>query len=142
MPSLHFGYSLLIGVTVATIPLSPSQCSPESVALPFFNQSHPALAPRIPLPSRRRLACIAIGTLYPSIILVAIIATANHFILDAVVGSIVVAVAFRGNDILLNLLAIEDWFLWLVRIHKPEHYVVELDEEDERITAKGWALIA
>jgi hypothetical protein len=129
MPSLHFGYSLLIGVTIATIPLNPAHRS-NSHTLPFFNNSHPKLAPKIKLPSWNRLGCVAVGTLYPSIILVAIIATANHFILDAVVGAMVVAVAFWGNDVLLNLLVIEDWFLWIVRIHKPENYIPGFEDED------------
>jgi hypothetical protein len=65
---------------------------------------------------------------------VAIIATANHFILDAVAGSIVCAVAWLGNDVLLNLLALEDWFLWLVRIHKPEAYVADNEEHNSHGT--------
>jgi hypothetical protein len=76
------------------------------------------------------MACVFVGILYPSIILVAIIATANHFILDAVAGSMVCMVAWWGNDVLLNLLVIEDWFLWVVRIHKPEPAVVEEDEKN------------
>lgn len=135
IPSLHFSYSLLIGLTIATIPLNPAHSSTNSFILPFFNRSHPALAPKIKLPSWRRLLCIAIGTFYPSFILAAIITTANHFILDAVAGSLVCALASWGNDVLLNLLVIEDWFLWVVRIHKPEKYVV--DVEDEGVVAKG-----
>jgi len=130
MPSLHFGYSLLIGTTIATIPLNPAHPSTTSFILPCFNRSHPTLAPKITLPSWRRLACVFVGILYPSIILVAIIATANHFILDAVAGSMVCGVAWWGNDVLLNLLVIEDWFLWVVRIHKPEVAVVYVDGDD------------
>lgn len=130
MPSLHFGYSLLIGLTIATIPLNPAHPSTTSFIIPFFNRSHPPLAPKITLPSWRRMVCIAVGTFYPALILLAIIATANHFILDAVVGSMVCGVAWWGNDVLLNLLVIEDWFLWVVRIHKPKRAVVEVGEED------------
>jgi hypothetical protein len=141
MPSLHFGYSLLIGLTVATIPLSPAHDSTTSLRLPFFNQARLSLAPKINLPSRRRLLCIFLGTSYPSLILVAILATANHFILDAVAGSLVCAVAWFGNDVLLNLLALEDWFLWVVRIHKPEAIVEEDDDDDERWNARGKGLM-
>ncbi|KUJ24669.1 uncharacterized protein LY89DRAFT_663391 [Mollisia scopiformis] len=130
MPSLHFGYSLLIGLTIATIPLNPSHESSSSFILPFFNRSHPSLAPKITLPSWPRMLCIGVGTFYPSLILLAIIATANHFILDAVAGSLVCGVAWWGNDVLLNLLVVEDWFLWVVRIHKPERVVVDVDEDD------------
>jgi len=135
MPSLHFGYSLLIGMTIATIPFEPGQ-STKSMILPFFNKSHPKLAPKIKVFSGKRLACIALGVFYPALILLAIIATANHFILDAVAGSIICGVAWWGNDILLNLLIIEDWFLWCVRIHKPVHVVLEEDNHG-RMYAKG-----
>jgi hypothetical protein len=128
MPSLHFGYSLLIGLTIATIPLNPTHAKPVSYILPGFNRSHPELAPKVKLPPWRRMGCFSIGMLYPTIILVVIVATANHFILDAVVGAMVCGVAWWGNDVLLNLLALEDWFLLLVRIHKPESYVVEIDD--------------
>ena len=138
MPSLHFGYSLLIGLTIATIPLNPSHPSTTQFVLPFFNQSHPKLAPKITLPSWRRMACLFVGFFYPGLILVAIIATANHFILDAVAGSVVCGVAWWGNDVLLNLLALEDWFLWVVRIHKPEAAVVDLEDEyNDGILTKG-----
>ena len=134
MPSLHFGYSLLIGLTIATIPLNSAHPSTTQFVLPFFNQSHPKLAPRITMPSWRRMTCLLIGFIYPTTILVAIIATANHFILDAVAGSVVCGVAWWGNDVLLNLLALEDWFLWVVRIHKPETEVIDVEEEDQRGT--------
>jgi hypothetical protein len=86
------------------------------------------------MPSWRRMTCLLVGFLYPAIILVAIIATANHFILDAAAGGIVCGVAWWGNDVLLNLLALEDWFLWVVRIHKPEAEVIDVEEEDQRGT--------
>lgn len=35
---------------------------------------------------------------------------------------------------LLNLLPVEDYFLWCVRIHKPERRTVLLDGEDEEET--------
>jgi hypothetical protein len=122
MPSLHFGYSLLIGLTIMTIPLNPSHISSSTLRIPLLNF-------RLRIPHRRRLLCILIGTFYPALILVAIIATANHFILDAVAGSMVCGAAWWGNDVLLNLLMLEDWFLWVVRIHKPEREVLDVVEE-------------
>ncbi|RFU33759.1 hypothetical protein B7463_g2546, partial [Scytalidium lignicola] len=125
MPSLHFGYSLLIGLTIATIPLHPAHdISSSSLSIPFIKRG-------IPLPSWRRASCLLVGTLYPATILTAIIATANHFILDAVAGACICGIAWWGNDVMLNLLVIEDWFLWIVRIHKPESCVVEFSENDE-----------
>ncbi len=94
----------------------------------------------IPLPSWRRAACITIGFLYPFTILVAIVATANHFILDAVAGAVVCGIAWNGNDILLNLLALEDWFLWCLRAHFPEKGIegwAEDSEGLEKILSKG-----
>ncbi|KAI3390369.1 hypothetical protein diail_9943 [Diaporthe ilicicola] len=93
MPSLHFGYSLLIGLTVATMPVQ--------------------------FRGWRRMALVIGGMAYPTLILTAIVATANHFVLDAVAGACVVAVAWHAQDIMLNLLVLEDYFLRLVRIHKP-----------------------
>lgn len=44
----------------------------------------------------------------------------NHFFLDVVGGAIVIALAWAGERMLLNLLPLEDWVLWLLRTHKPE----------------------
>lgn len=99
MPSLHFGYSLLIGLTIATLPLSGPGTR-----------------------SWRRVLMALVGISYPALILVAIVATANHFILDAVAGALVCAIAWHTNHVLLNLCVVEDYFLWLVRIHKPVNY--------------------
>lgn len=137
MPSLHFGYSLLIGATIATIPLDTTYLPTASFIVPFMNRSHPALAPKITVPSWQRLLCVGLGVFYPSLILLAIIATANHFILDAVAGSLVCAAAWYGNDFLLNLLVLEDWFLWIVRIHKPESIDIGAEEENDRRSFKG-----
>ncbi|KAL2160963.1 hypothetical protein VTH06DRAFT_8675 [Thermothelomyces fergusii] len=96
MPSLHFGYSFLVGLTVAAVPLR------KRGRLGW-----------------RRLAIVCIGMIYPAIILTAIVATANHYVLDAVAGAIACIIAWNFNDLLLNLLPLEDYFLALVRIHKP-----------------------
>jgi hypothetical protein len=56
---------------------------------------------------------------YPAIIASAIVATANHFILDAVAGATVCIIAWNLNGALLNLLPLEDYFLNALRIHKP-----------------------
>ncbi|KAG2415670.1 hypothetical protein HFD88_006861 [Aspergillus terreus] len=126
MPSLHFGYSLMIGLTIMTIPLPPQHrraiTKPRWLPCCFGRR----------MPSWRRMICLAVGFAYPFIILVAIVATANHFILDAVAGAVVCAVGWWSNGILLNLLPVEDYFLWVVRIHKPEPTATEVDDID------GW----
>ncbi|KAL2127272.1 hypothetical protein VTI74DRAFT_10998 [Chaetomium olivicolor] len=96
MPSLHFGYSFLVGLTIATVPLR-----------------------RRGRLGWRRLAIVAVGMIYPAIILTAIVATANHFVLDAVAGACACVLAWNLNDFLLNFLPLEDYFLALLRIHKP-----------------------
>lgn len=53
------------------------------------------------------------------LILTAIVATANHFILDAVAGAVVCGISWHMNEIILNLCVLEDHFLWMLRIHKP-----------------------
>ncbi|KAF2434013.1 integral membrane protein [Tothia fuscella] len=113
MPSLHFGYSLLIGLTILTIPLPQHQQKSKSLSI-FGSRIH------VPVPNLRRSACIIAGTLYPLIILIAIVATANHFILDAVAGALVCGLAWNYNHVLLNLLPLEDWFLCAIRVHFPE----------------------
>lgn len=123
MPSLHFGYSLLIGVTIMTIPVLEHHQGHRRLRIPVLRRS-------LYLPSWRRLLCVTTGFLYPFTILVAIVATANHFILDAVAGSLVCALAWKGNQILLNLLPLEDWFLRVVRIHKPQKGAWWEDQEE------------
>lgn len=117
MPSLHFGYSLLVGLTIATIPLASRHRRSASVSVPLLG--------RFSCPSLSRMICVFTGFSYSFAILTAIVATANHFILDAVAGAIICGVAWHGNRILLNLVPLEDCFLWCLRIHKPERHVVE-----------------
>ena len=133
MPSLHFGYSLLIGMTICSIPLAAQHRRSRTLSLRLPFSRNKSL--RLRLPSPRRLLCLVLGIAYPATILVAIIATANHFVLDAVAGACVCALAWTGNRVLLNLLPLEDYFLLLVRIHKPERRVVDYDDEEDD---NGW----
>lgn len=87
MPSLHFGYSFVIGMSLA-----------------FFS----------PHKWVRRVA-----PAYPALILLAIICTANHYVLDAVAGFIVAVTAWKINHVLLNLRPLEEWGFWLCRTEKP-----------------------
>lgn len=96
MPSLHFGYSFLIGLTVAAVPVRKRG---------WFGW--------------KRVAVVCLGMVYPAVILTAIVATANHFILDAVAGAAACILAWRLNGALLNLLPLEDYFLNALRMHKP-----------------------
>ena len=112
----------MIGLTIATMPPSSS--------LHVNNL-------------RRRILLIIFGMSYPSIILVAIIATANHYILDAVAGFFVALLGWHINSVLCNLLVLEDWAYYLLRVHKPSRdckaegvqiYAADKEEEGE----EGW----
>lgn len=97
MPSLHFGYAFVIGLTIATMPIAASASS-----------------------IWKRLILVAVGMSYPLTILVAIIATANHYVLDAAAGFAVALAGWHANGVLVNLLPLEDSLYYLLRVHKPE----------------------
>ncbi|KAJ7778265.1 PAP2 superfamily-domain-containing protein [Mycena metata] len=94
MPSLHFGYSFVIGLTIATLP----------------SHSHSRLL---------TLGKWVLGMSYPALILVAIVSTANHYVLDAAAGFVVASIAWNINGVLKSLLVVEDAFFYLLRVHKP-----------------------
>lgn len=60
-----------------------------------------------------------VGLGYPSFILVTIVATANHYWMDALMATIVAAIAYLCNGIFLTLLPVEDLLLWVLRLEKP-----------------------
>jgi len=117
MPSLHFGYSLLVGTTIITLALA-TRHQDTRVPISFLG-----CRGEIYLPSVARAVCLVLGLAYPTIILIAIVSTANHFILDAVAGAVVCVIAWRCNGVLLNFLPLEDWFLWCLRAHKGEAHI-------------------
>jgi cytochrome c biogenesis protein CcdA len=115
----------MIGLTIMTIPLPPHHRRTIRTRL--------GRTIALRLPSWRRVLCLVLGFLYPFTILVAIVATANHFILDAIAGALVCALGWWFNGVLLNLLPIEDCFLWIIRIHKPEPSSVRIANSSD-----GW----
>jgi hypothetical protein len=60
-----------------------------------------------------------IAPLWPAMMGLTIVATANHYILDAVVGACVVTVGYRYNHVMLYLLPVERFFFRLVCLEKP-----------------------
>ena len=110
MPSLHFGYSFVIGLTLATMPITT----------PSSPLASPPSAASSASPIRKRLILAAVGMSYPLAILVAIIATANHYVLDAAAGLVVALVGWHVNGVLTNLLPLEDTVYYFLRVHKPE----------------------
>jgi hypothetical protein len=121
MPSMHFGYALLIGVSIATLPLAPRPAARQPLRLPspVALLSRRTRSFKVVWPGWARVALVIAGSSYPLTILVAIVATANHFILDAVAGSIIVGVAWKVNGLMLNFRALEDCVFWVLRTHKP-----------------------
>ena len=108
------------------IPLDHKPSTPA--LLHQLDQSHANNTHAIKLLTWQQLACIFVGVFYPALILVAIIATANHFVLDAVAvaGAIVGRVVWRGMDVLLNLLVVEYWFSFLLSVLKPKSGILML----------------
>jgi hypothetical protein len=87
MPSLHFGTSLLIGISLA-----------------LYGNHWPI---RIVAP------------LYPVVMFLVVLGTANHWVLGCVVGVLVVGLGWKVNWVLLGLRPIEEWVFWLCRVQKP-----------------------
>lgn len=52
-------------------------------------------------------------------ILAIIMATANHYLVDALGGAVVTYIAHHYNRILLNLRPIEEWAFWMCATDKP-----------------------
>jgi hypothetical protein len=62
----------------------------------------------------RILACF-----WPAVMLFTILATANHFLVDAFVGALVPTVSWVINDSWLVLRPLEEWIYWICRTEKP-----------------------
>ncbi len=90
------------------------------LSLPFYANARFHMR----LPSYPKTLSQVVGFLYPFTILVAIIATANHFILDAVAGGLICMFALRYNRFMKNLLPLEDCIFWCLRIHKPVPHTI------------------
>jgi hypothetical protein len=116
MPSMHFGYSFVIGCT--------------------FIWHSGVFRRRFEMYETRKnvfwkLFYCTLGVLYPSMILVTILATANHYWMDAAVAFGYCLIAFASNKVFYVLLPLEDWFLWCLRAAKPS------PSTGERFHARG-----
>lgn len=103
MPSLHFTYAFVIGSTFIW---------------------HSGIIQHIQGKVRSRLLwtnflLIAMGFLYPALVLSVIVATANHYWMDATVATLTTTLSFLCNKIWIVLLPLEDWLLWAWRLEKP-----------------------
>ncbi|EER36471.1 conserved hypothetical protein [Histoplasma capsulatum var. duboisii H88] len=98
MPSMHFGYSFCIGCALL---------------------HHAGIFQRtLEIGDLRKTTCwklwyLALALAYPLCVLAAIIATTNHYWLDALAAVVVAYAAF------LVLLPVEDLLYWSLRMEKP-----------------------
>ena len=121
MPSMHFGYAFVIGITMiwhSTVlrPLSTLEKNESRKSIPW------------------KLFYCFVGVGYPSFILITIVATANHYWMDACMAVFAAIVAFLCNRIFLALLPLEDLLLWCLRLEKP------IPSTGERFRARGGKL--
>ncbi|EKG21280.1 integral membrane protein [Macrophomina phaseolina MS6] len=63
-----------------------------------------------------------VALLWPLAMLLTILATANHFVCDALVGSMVPVVGWRVNRWICVLEPLEQWGFWVCRTEKPEPF--------------------
>ncbi|KAK2771109.1 hypothetical protein FQN53_005211 [Emmonsiellopsis sp. PD_33] len=104
MPSMHFGYSFCIGWTM----LYHSGIFRRTLEKGETRKS-----------TFWKLWYLTIAVTYPLAVLLAIVASANHYWLDALVAVVVACIAFVCNRIFLILLPAEDVLFWILRLEKP-----------------------
>ncbi|KAI9737062.1 MAG: hypothetical protein M1834_000652 [Cirrosporium novae-zelandiae] len=104
MPSMHFGWSFIIGCSI----LHYSGLFRRTLVKGEVRKSLPW-----------KIFYLLLAIAYPTLVLTAIIATANHYWLDAVVAVFVVIASFICNKIFFVLLPIEDFLFWILRAEKP-----------------------
>jgi hypothetical protein len=106
MPSMHFGYAFSIGCTLlyhSTVFRRTDTLERGEVKHNMFWQ----------------VFYVMLGLGYPGLILVTIVATANHYFLDAIVAVSFVAVSYCCNRVFFVFVPLEDWLLWALRAEKP-----------------------
>jgi hypothetical protein len=105
MPSLHFTYALTIGITFlfhSGLLSWMTRRSSTSRVGPFAGVLYAISA-----------------VLYPALVLLIIVATANHYFLDASVATVSLAVSFLCNRLWFVLLPLELMLQWVLRLEKP-----------------------
>ena len=105
MPSLHFTYAFSIGCTFLW---------------------HSGIIQRVFVSPRERrplawtdFLLVALAVLYPMLVVSVIVATANHYWMDAMVAIFTTALSFLCNRAWNVLLPLEDLLLWAWRLEKP-----------------------
>jgi hypothetical protein len=103
MPSLHFTYAFCIGSTFLY---------------------HSGVFRRVQRNEGRKslftkIFFLIAGICYPLLVLTVIVATANHYWLDAVAAIFTTSLSFLCNKIWFFLLPAEDILCWVLRVEKP-----------------------
>lgn len=104
MPSMHFGYAFCIGSTfiyhsgLFRRTLEPGEVRKSTAWKLFY---------------------LFAGIAYPAFILVTIVATANHYYLDAMVATCFVLLSFLCNKVFYVFIPLEDLLLYVLRVDKP-----------------------
>jgi hypothetical protein len=104
MPSMHFGYSFCIGMTM----IYHSGLFRRTLERGEVRKN-----------AFWKLFYLFIGLGYPTFILVTIVATANHYFMDAMVATSFVLLAFLCNRIFYVFIPLEDLLLYVIRAEKP-----------------------
>ncbi|TVY36608.1 hypothetical protein LSUB1_G003721 [Lachnellula subtilissima] len=104
MPSMHFGYAFIIGSTF----IYHSGVFRRTLETGETRRSKPWA-----------LFYVLLAIWYPAWILTTIVATANHYYLDAMMAFFVVLVAYLCNRVFLGFLPLEDLLHWCLRLNKP-----------------------
>jgi hypothetical protein len=104
MPSMHFGYAFCIGVTmIYHSGLFRRTLERGEVRKTTF----------------WKIFYLVVGLGYPAFILTVIVATANHYFLDAVFAACFVVLAFFCNKVFYVFIPLEDLLLYVIRADKP-----------------------
>jgi len=105
MPSLHFTYAFVIGCTF------------------FYHSGLLQILRGQRVPGGRSpfktFGFVLAGIFYPLLVLTVIVATANHYYLDAVVATFSVSMSFLCNRIWTIFLPAESLLCWVLRLKKP-----------------------
>lgn len=125
MPSLHFSYAFIIGCTLIY----------QSEILPSENDGQKEKKKMRLLSPVAATGAFVVGLCYPLLVLTVIVATANHYWLDAVVATLTVTLALLANKVLYVFLPAERKLCRVLRLRKPtpstrgDRRVLQVDEE-------------
>ncbi len=68
---------------------------------------------------RKKVFYVVIGFGYPAFLLTTIVATANHYFMDALAATCFVCIAFYCNKVFYVFIPLEDLLLFIIRADKP-----------------------